>query len=64
MTEMSTMDFETYATVTLQVSHELLECLGEQWSPPVEVRVVATPGVGTGWEMDVRTVATEPPEAS
>lgn len=41
-------------TVTVLVSRELLEELGE-WSPPVQVRIVETPGTGTGWEMTART---------
>lgn len=41
-------------TVTVLVSRELLEELG-QWSAPVQVKIVETPGVGTGWEMIART---------
>lgn len=40
--------------VTVLVSRELLEQLGE-WSEPVQVKVVETPGVGTGWELIART---------
>jgi hypothetical protein len=43
-------------TVTVLVSRGLLKHLGE-WSPPVQVRITETPGVGTGWEMTARTVA-------
>jgi hypothetical protein len=39
--------------VTVAVSTELLAELRE-WSQPVEVQVVETPGVGTGWEMIFR----------
>lgn len=46
-------------TVTVLVSPELLEQLGD-WSPWVQVRIVETPGVGTGWEMEARTCP--PPE--
>lgn len=41
-------------TVTVLVSRELLEQLGE-WSEPVQVRIVETPAIGTGWEMICRT---------
>jgi hypothetical protein len=43
-------------TVTLKASPELLTQLMEGWSPPVQVRVIRTPGVGTGWEMEAREV--------
>jgi hypothetical protein len=41
-------------TVTVLVSRELLKRLGE-WSESVRVKVVETPGVGTGWEMIAQT---------
>lgn len=41
-------------TVTVLVSRELIEQLGD-WSEPVQVRIIETPGIGTGWEMEART---------
>jgi hypothetical protein len=43
------------STVTVLVSTELLERLGE-WSEPLQVMIRETPGVGTGWELIFRTV--------
>lgn len=43
-------------TVTVLVSRELIDQIGEDWSGPVQVRIVETPGIGTGWEMTARTV--------
>jgi len=40
--------------VTVLVSSKLLRQLGE-WSEPVEIRIVETPGLGTGYEMTART---------
>ncbi len=41
--------------VTVHVATDLLAELRE-WSQPVQVQVVETPGVGTGYEMTFRTV--------
>lgn len=41
--------------VTVLVSTELLAELGD-WSPPVQVKIIETPGVGTGYEMIARSV--------
>lgn len=35
--------------VTMKVSKELIDQF-RQWSDPVEIKIVETPGVGTGWE--------------
>jgi len=40
--------------VTVAVATEFLAELGE-WSEPVQVQIVETPGVGTGYEMIFRT---------
>lgn len=40
--------------VTVLVSRELLKRLGD-WSEPVRVKVVETPGVEPGWEMIAQT---------
>lgn len=50
-------------TVTVLVSRELLAELGE-WSAPVQVKVVETPGIGTGWEMIARTYGERPVESA
>ena len=50
---MSTYEGERY--VTVWVSTELLAELRE-WSDPVQVKIVETPGSGTGYEMVARTV--------
>ena len=39
--------------VLLRMSPELVEQL-RTWSEPVQARLVETPGVGTGWEMELR----------
>jgi hypothetical protein len=41
--------------VTVLVSKELVVELGD-WSPPVQVKIIRTPDVGTGYEMIARTV--------
>ncbi len=38
--------------VTLRMSPELAEKL-RTWSEPVQARLVETPGVGTGWELEL-----------
>jgi hypothetical protein len=43
------------STVTVLVSTELIAEL-RQWSAPVQIRVVDTPGVGTGYELEARRV--------
>lgn len=40
--------------VSVLVSSDLLAEL-EDWSPPVQVQVRRTPGIGSGWEMVFRT---------
>jgi hypothetical protein len=47
--------------VTVEVSTEMVEAL-EEWSPPVQVRVIETPGSRTGWMMEVRTATMELPK--
>lgn len=47
MTEVPSVD------VLLRMSPELVEQL-RTWTEPVQARLVATPGVGTGWEMELR----------
>lgn len=42
-------------SVTVLVSPELIAQMDGEWSPPVQVQVIETPGVGTGWEMIART---------
>lgn len=42
-------------TVTVLVSPELIDELGE-WGPPAQVRIIETPGVGTGWELIARRI--------
>lgn len=41
--------------VTVLVSTELLAQLEAEWSPPVEIQVRRTPGIGSGYEMIART---------
>lgn len=41
--------------VTVLVSADLVGQLNE-WSEPVQIRIVETPGVGTGYEMTARKV--------
>lgn len=41
--------------VTVMVSTELLAQLEADWSPPVQVQVRRTPGIGSGYEMVART---------
>jgi hypothetical protein len=41
--------------VTVLVSLELLAQLEADWSPPVEVMITRTPGIGSGYEMVART---------
>lgn len=41
--------------VTVQMSAELLEQLGEGWSPPVQIRVDPPVEPGTHWIMSTRT---------
>lgn len=41
--------------VTVLVSTELLAQLEAEWSPPVQVQVRRTPGIGSGYEMICRT---------
>lgn len=42
--------------VTVLVSRELIELLGDDWSEVVQIKLIETPGVGTGYEMIARTV--------
>lgn len=42
-------------SVTVKVSPELLKQMGE-WSEPVQVKIMETPGTGTGYEMIARRV--------
>lgn len=49
--------------ITVLVSRELLEEMRKRpsgWSPPCQVRIYETPGAGTGWEMEARTVEALP----
>lgn len=39
--------------VTVLMSGELVEQL-EEWSPPVQLKIVKTPGIGTGYEAIAR----------
>lgn len=41
--------------VTVLVSTELLAQLEADWSPPVQIQVRRTPGIGSGYEMVART---------
>lgn len=41
--------------VTVLVSTEMLAQLEADWSPPVQVQVRRTPGIGSGYEMVART---------
>lgn len=41
--------------VTVLVSTELLAVLEAGWSPPVQIQVRRTPGIGSGYEMIART---------
>lgn len=41
--------------VTVLVSTELLAMLEAEWSPPVQIHIVRTPGIGSGYEMIART---------
>lgn len=41
--------------VTVLVSTELLPQLEADWSPPVQVMIRRTPGIGSGYEMIART---------
>lgn len=41
--------------VSVLVSTELLAQLEADWSPPVQVQVRRTPGIGSGYEMICRT---------
>jgi hypothetical protein len=41
--------------VTVLVSTELLAQLEADWSPPVQIQVRRTPGIGSGYEMTART---------
>lgn len=43
------------AWVTVQMSRELVEQLRD-WSEPVQVRVIETPGAGTGYTLATRKV--------
>jgi hypothetical protein len=43
------------ATVTVLVDTELLAELGD-WSQPVQVKIIETPGAGTGYELIAREV--------
>lgn len=45
--------------VTVLVHRDLLAELKE-WSAPVQVKIIATPGHGTGYEMVARTVSDTP----
>lgn len=40
--------------VTVMVSTELLAQLQADWSPPVQIQVCRTPGIGSGYEMTAR----------
>lgn len=41
--------------VTVLVSTDLLAELAADWSPPVQIQVRRTPGIGSGYEMIART---------
>lgn len=41
--------------VTVLVSTELLAQLEADWSPPVQIQIKRTPGIGSGYEMTART---------
>lgn len=41
--------------MTVLVSPELIKQMNGEWSEPVQVQVIETPGIGTGWEMIART---------
>lgn len=41
-------------SVTVLVSPELIEQMKDEWSPPVQIQIIETPGVGTGWELIAR----------
>lgn len=43
-------------TVTVLVSPELIAQMKDDWSPPVQVQIIETPGVGTGWELVARRI--------
>lgn len=47
--------------VTVLVSTELLAQLTDEWSPPVQIHVDKTPGIGSGYEMICRTHTCNPP---
>lgn len=42
--------------VTVLVARELIDGMQGDWSPPVQVRIVETPGIGTGWELIARRI--------
>lgn len=42
--------------VTVLVSTELLAQLEAEWSPPVQIQVRRTPGIGSGYEMICRSI--------
>lgn len=42
--------------VTVLVSTELLAQLEADWTPPVQLHIDRTPGIGSGYELIVRTV--------
>jgi hypothetical protein len=44
--------------VAIMVSHQLVTQL-QEWSEPVQVRIVRAPGAATGWEMEIRSVPEE-----
>lgn len=46
--------------VTVLVSTELLAQLTDEWSPPVQIHVNKTPGIGSGYEMICRTHTCDP----
>lgn len=46
--------------VTVLVSTELLAQLEADWSPPVQIQIRRTPGIGSGYEMIARTHNCQP----
>lgn len=49
----------TEKIVTVLMAGELVDEL-EEWSPPVQVRIIKTPGIGTGYEAIARTCGYPP----
>lgn len=57
-TDYCTLAPERVWAVTVLVSTELLTQM-EDWSPPVQIQVRRTPGIGSGYEMIARTINVE-----